>query len=206
LLGTEISGKTMGIVGMGRIGYAMAKRCRGFGLEIIYSRNPDDDAAITPDGKDEKLKHELNAERVSLETLVKSSHFISVHCLLSPATTELIGHREFSLMRPDCIFINTARGKIVDEQALADAVFGNKIKAAGLDVFYHEPQIHKLLLNAPNVVLAPHIGSATAETRHAMAALAVNAIVQAFKDDCEPANLLNHEIWSAWKSASKNLL
>ncbi len=204
LLGTEISGKTMGIVGMGRIGYAMAKRCHGFGLKIIYSRSGDQgcsDSEIKTDDKDHMLATEMNAQRVSLETLLKNSNFVSVHCLLSKATTELIGHKEFALMPPDCIFINTARGKIVDEQALADAIFTNKIKAAGLDVFYSEPEVHKLLLAAPNVVLAPHIGSATAETRHAMANLAVTAVVQAFQEQTKPPNLLNAEIWTDWQKS-----
>lgn len=204
LLGTEIAGKTIGIVGMGRIGYAMAKRCQGFGLKIIYSRSGDQgrtDCEIEIDDKDRKLTTELTAQRVSLETLLKNSSFVSVHCLLSKATTELIGHKEFSLMPPDCIFINTARGKIVDEQALADAIFTNKIKAAGLDVFYSEPEVHKLLLAAPNVVLAPHIGSATAETRHAMAKLAVTAVLQAFQEQIKPPNLLNAEIWTDWQKS-----
>ncbi len=201
LLGTEIFGKTIGIVGMGRIGYAMAKRCHAFSLKIIYSRSGDlgrDDNEIEIDERDKKLALELNAQRVSLETLLKNSNFVSVHCLLSATTTELIGHKEFSLMPHDCIFINTARGKIVDEQALADAIFTNKIKGAGLDVFYSEPAVHKLLLAAPNVVLAPHIGSATAETRHAMANLAVSAALEAFKNKSKPANLLNPDIWQDW--------
>jgi glyoxylate reductase len=205
MLGTEISGKTIGIVGMGRIGYAMAKRAHGFGMKIIYSRSGDETKSIgstkeiTTDAKDEKLSKELGASRVSLRDLLEQSQFISLHCPLNATTTKLIGEKEFALMQQDCIFVNTARGRIVDEEALVKAITSKKLKAAGIDVFFNEPAVPTQLLAAPNVVLAPHIGSATNETRHAMADLAVTGAVKAFAG-IEPTNLVNKELFGSWKS------
>jgi glyoxylate reductase len=202
LLGTEMSGRTIGIIGMGRIGSAMAKRAHGFGINIIYCRGADAsdqtrDESIESDEKDRIWAAELQARRVSLRTLLSQSDFISVHCPHNKQTEKLIGPEQFALMKKNCIFVNTSRGKVVDEEALCQAIERGQIRGAGLDVFYHEPQVSKTLLAAPNVVLAPHIGSASEETRYAMAELAVKAVLTAFQGKL-PANALNREIFDRW--------
>ncbi len=202
LLGTEMTGRTIGIVGMGRIGSAMARRAHGFGMGIIYCRGQDvgddvEDAGIKLDAKDEKWAWELSAKRVSLRTVLSQSDYISLHCPHNKQTEKLIGKTQFSLMKKNCIFVNTSRGKVVDEEALCQAIEQGQIRGAGLDVFYDEPVVSKTLLQAPNVVLAPHIGSASEETRYAMAELAVKAVVTAFQGHL-PGNALNTEIFDKW--------
>lgn len=211
MLGTEISGKNIGIVGLGRIGYAMAKRAHGFGMNILYSRSGNQNSANAKndgndsndrnarDDKDDRLKRELGAERVSLTELLQRSQFVSLHCPLTAATTKLIGQKEFDLMQDGAIFVNTARGKIVDEDALVKAVMSKKLKAAGIDVFVDEPNVPAELIAAPNVVLAPHIGSATHETRHAMADLAVTGAIKAFAGE-QPTNLVNKDLFASWSA------
>jgi glyoxylate reductase len=202
LLGTEMTGRTIGIIGMGRIGSAMARRAHGFGMRIIYCRaadaNPNaEDENIELDQKDQKWKAELSAERVSLRSLLMQSDYVSLHCPHNKQTEKLIGKEQFSLMKKNCIFVNTARGKVVDEEALCQAIETGQIRGAGLDVFYHEPTVSKILLKAPNVVLAPHIGSASEETRYAMAELAVKAVELAFAGTL-PANAVNKEVFDKW--------
>ncbi|MBS2005389.1 MAG: D-glycerate dehydrogenase [Cyanobacteria bacterium SZAS TMP-1] len=203
LLGTEMTGSTIGIVGMGRIGSAMARRARGFGMRIVYCRAADSgaqikDSDIVLDEKDRKWREELGAERMSMTSVLQQSDYVSLHCPHNKQTEKLIGAREFGLMKPNCIFVNTARGKVVDEDALCAAIAGGKIRGAGLDVFYHEPAVSDVLLKAPNVVLAPHIGSASEETRYAMAESAVNAVISAFAGKV-PHNALNKEIFERWQ-------
>lgn len=192
MLGPDLDGKTIGIIGMGRIGKAFAKRARAFGLNIIYTRMSQRDAA------DEKLHADLCARRVELDELLKTSDFISIHCPLNAQTRGSIGQRELDMMKPSCVLINTARGAIIDEQALVSHLVQRKILAAGLDVFAQEPNVPLALLALDNVVLLPHIGSACFETRFRMSELAVESIISAFSGK-RPDNLVNPEAWDEAK-------
>ncbi len=163
MLGTGVQGRRLGIVGMGQIGAALARRARAFGMTIAYSNRN----AVAPE-----LADELGCERVEMDELLSTSHVISLHCPYSPATHHLIGAQQLAAMRTDAFLINTARGPVVDEAALAVALRDGQIAGAGLDVFENEPAVHPGLLGLDNVVLIPHLGSATTETRTAMAMLA----------------------------------
>jgi glyoxylate reductase len=185
MLGTDVGGKTLGIIGLGRIGQAMARRARGFGMPLLYSQR---NRAATA------LEQELQAEYVPLDDLLKRSDFVSVHCPLTPDTRNLLGEREFALMKPQSFFINTARGAIVDEPALVSALQTKKIAGAGLDVFANEPQVPPALLKMDNVVVAPHMGSASVETRATMARLAADGVIGALQSKL-PANAVNPEVW-----------
>jgi glyoxylate reductase len=172
MLGTSLQGKTLGIVGLGEIGRATARRARAFGMEIAYSgrrRAP------------EEVEVELGgALHLPLDALLGQSDVVSIHCPLSDETRHLIDAERLRLMRPGAYLVNTARGPIVDESALADALRDGTIAGAGLDVFEREPEVHPGLLELDNVVLIPHLGSATIETRTAMAELAArNALAVA---------------------------
>lgn len=195
MLGAELHGKTLGIIGMGRIGKAVAKRARAFGLNIIYTRKGDDKKA------DDELKKTFDAEKMSLHELCKKSDFISVNCPLRPETRHLIGKEELALMQPHCVLVNTSRGAVIDEQALVDALEQRKIASCGLDVFENEPAVPQRLMALDNVVLAPHIGSATGETRAAMDELAVKGLIEAFSGKL-PSNAVNPD---AWKKFSEKL-
>jgi glyoxylate reductase len=164
LWGTDIFGKTLGILGFGRIGRAVARRATGFGMKILYH-----DAARFP----AEVERELNATYVDKDTLLRESDFLSLHVLLSDETRHLIDERALRSMKKSAILVNAARGPIVDEAALARALSEKWIAAAGLDVFEEEPKIHPGLLPLSNVVMAPHIASASLETRVAMSTLAV---------------------------------
>jgi glyoxylate reductase len=164
LLGTGIQQRRLGIIGMGKIGAATARRARAFGMDIVYSNR----RAI-----DDSLARELRAERLSLDELLTTSDVVSIHCPYSPETHHLISTAQLDAMKPTAYLINTARGPIVDETALAAALQSNAIAGAGLDVFEHEPKVHPDLVGLDNVVMIPHLGSATVETRNAMATLAV---------------------------------
>jgi glyoxylate reductase len=163
MLGTSIQGRQLGIIGMGAIGAATARRAKAFGMEIAYSNRRE----IHPD-----LAAELGAVRLSLDELLGSSDIVSIHCPYSPETHHLMGAAQFAMMRQDAFLINTARGPIVDEAALVSALEAGQLEGAGLDVFENEPQVHPGLLGRNDVVLIPHLGSATVETRTAMATLA----------------------------------
>jgi len=166
MLGRDIYQKTLGIIGMGRIGKAVASRAVGFGMRIIYNKTSGPDLSLP-----------FDAKFVDLDSLLKEADFISIHAPLTPQTKHLIGEREFGIMKNTAVFINTARGAIVDEKALVNALKHGKIFAAGLDVYENEPAMTEGLAELPNVVLAPHIGSASIETRTNMALLAAeNAI------------------------------
>ena len=195
LLGTEISGRTLGIVGMGRIGSAMARRAHGFGMKIIYSRSAS--GADKHDQKDQQWQSELGATRVDFDNLLSQSDFISLHCPHNKSTEKLIGAAQFASMKKNCIFVNTSRGKVVDEDALCMALTEGQIRGAGLDVFYNEPQVSQVLLQSAKVVLAPHIGSASEETRYAMAELAVDSVIKALAGQL-PGNAVNGEIFDEW--------
>lgn len=192
MLGSEIHGKTLGIVGMGRIGEAMARRAQGFGLSIVYTRQSSDGA------KDERMLSELGARRVSLDELLKTSDFISVHCPLNDGTRHMIGKDQFAVMKPNCHLINTSRGALIDQRALVKALDQEQIAGAGLDVFDGEPAVPEELMRMDNVVLTPHIGSASRETRAAMDELAVSAVIKALNGDL-PANAVNPEVWTAFR-------
>ena len=169
LLGTGIQGKTLGIVGLGQIGKAVARRARAFGLEIVYAgRHRADDGT----------ESELGARRLPLEELLSTADIVSLHCPLNAETRSLIDAAALEKMKPTAFLINTTRGPVVDEGALAEALRAGTIAGAGLDVYEREPVVHPALLALDNVVLLPHLGSATIDTRTAMAVLAArNAIV-----------------------------
>jgi glyoxylate reductase len=166
MLGREVAGKTLGIVGFGRIGRAVARRAEGFGMPVVYhTRRP----APEPRG----------AEHRPLENLLAEADVVSVHLPLTEETRHRFGAPEFRAMRPTAVFVNTSRGPVVDEAALAAALRHGEIAAAGLDVYEREPEAHPDLLALENVVLAPHLGCATLETRTAMGMLAARNLVEA---------------------------
>lgn len=167
LLGYELKDKIFGIVGMGRIGFAVAKRAHAFGCKIIYYSNH----------KNPSAENLLNAKRVSLENLMKSSDIISLHVPLTQKTKKLIDADKLKLMKNNCIFINTARGEIVEEKYLIKLLKMNRIFGAGFDVYENEPKVNPELLKLKNAVLLPHIGSATLEARNAMSILAAKNII-----------------------------
>ena len=168
LWGGDVHGKTLGIVGFGRIGRAVARRASGFGMRVLYT---DTVAAAATE------ERELRATRVDMDTLLRESDFISLHTLLTADTRHLINEAALRKMKKTAILVNAARGPVVDEAALARALGEGWIAAAGLDVFEEEPKVHSALLPLRNVVLAPHIASASRETRLAMANLAVRNCV-----------------------------
>jgi glyoxylate reductase len=168
MLGTGIQGKTLGVVGLGQIGTATARRARAFGMEIVYTGRRRVDAA---------LEAEFGARFLSLDELLRAADVVSLHCPLSAETRHLITAERLAQMKPTAYLVNTTRGPVIDEAALAAALRDGVIAGAGLDVFEHEPEVHPDLLPLDNVVLIPHLGSATVETRTAMAMLAAhNAI------------------------------
>jgi glyoxylate reductase len=168
MLGSSLRGKLLGIVGLGGIGRRVAERARAFGMEVAYhSRHP----------APAEVEEALGAERMPLERLLRKADVVSLHCPLTPETHHLIGAAELESMKTGAVLLNAARGPIVDEPALAEALAAGRIAAAGLDVYEHEPRVEPRLLELDNVVLTPHLGSATVETRTAMAELAArNAI------------------------------
>ncbi len=168
-LGMELNGKTMGIFGMGRIGKAVARRAKGFGISILYHNRS---------RVEKEIEQELDAEYIpKLETLAERSDILSLNCPLTDETHHAINAKMLKRMPSHALLINTARGPVVDEEALAEALHNGEIGGAGLDVFEEEPEVHPRLLTAPNCVLTPHIASATHETRKAIGMLAANAII-----------------------------
>ncbi|MCP4639838.1 MAG: D-glycerate dehydrogenase, partial [bacterium] len=167
LLGVDVHGKTLGIFGMGRIGQAVARRAQAFDMPVIYCdpTNPEVDATLA-------------ARQVDKAALLAESDFVSVHCPLLPETTHAFGAAEFAAMKDSACLVNTSRGPVLDEAALADALKSGGIYAAGLDVFEEEPAIHPGLLECENAILIPHLGSATQETRGKMAEIAATNIVE----------------------------
>jgi len=165
MLGSSIQNQTLGIVGMGQIGIATALRAKSFGMKIIYTRR---------NRLDEKIEKELSAHYVSLDDLLQQSDIVSLHCPYSTETHHLISDAQLSKMKKTSYLINTARGPIVNEEALANALINKTIAGAGLDVYENEPKVNDKLLKLDNVVLLPHLGSATVETRTAMATTAAN--------------------------------
>jgi glyoxylate reductase len=177
MLGSGLRGKRLGVVGLGNIGARVAARARAFGMSVAYhGRRP----APAP------LVAELGAERLGLDELLASADVLSLHCPLTAETRHLIGARELELMKPTATLINTARGPVVDERALAEALGAGRIAAAGLDVYEREPAVEPALLALENVVLSPHLGSATVETRTAMAELAARNAIAAVRGEPLP--------------------
>ncbi len=180
LLGQDVWGKKLGIIGFGRIGQSVARRAKGFGMEILYhnrSRNPE-------------AEKELDARYLELDELLETADLISIHTPLTDETRHLIGERELKKMKSSAVLVNTSRGPVVDEAALADALENRRIFAAGLDVYEAEPDVHPKLLDLENAVLAPHIGSASVQTRDRMAVLAAENIVAVLSGE-EPKTPVN---------------
>lgn len=185
LLGVDVYGKTIGIVGFGRIGEAVARRARGFSMRVLYydvnRRSPAEEQA-------------LGVEYRDLDSLLAESDFVSLHVNLTESTRHLIGRAQFQRMKPTAILINAARGPVVDEAALVEALRSGQIRAAGMDVFEREPEMAPGLAELPNVVLAPHIASASVETRSKMAEMAATNVLEALRGH-RPPNLVNPEAW-----------
>ena len=187
-----LADKVLGLIGGGgRIGRAVAKRARGFGMKLIY---------WSPRRKPEG-EQELGLTYVPLEQLLAEADFVSVHTPLTPETRHQIGVRELNLMKRTAFLINTARGPIIDEAALARALVERRIAGAGLDVFENEPQVEPELLKLPNVVLTPHLGSAAREIREVMANVVVDNIM-AVLEGRQPSNCWNPEIYAASHTAA----
>ena len=183
-LGRDVSGKTLGIIGMGRIGKAVARRARGFQMPILYfNRNPLD--------KDEE--EDLNARYVTLNNLMGESDFVSLHIPLSSGTKHFISEKELALMKTTAYLINTSRGPVVDEKALLSALQNEIIAGAGIDVYENEPAITPGLEKLDQVLLLPHVGSATLETRTRMAAMAAGNLLAGLRSETPP-NLINPEV------------
>lgn len=185
LAGHDVHHKTLGIFGMGRIGQAVARRGRGFSMRVLYH-----DAFRAP----ETLEQDLGLEFADKDRVLGASDFLSLHVPLTEATRHLIGAPELRKMKRTAILVNTSRGPVVDEAALAEALSENVIAGAGLDVFEHEPEVHPLLLKLENAVLAPHIGSASVDTRRKMSMLAAENCAAALEGR-RPPNLLNSNAW-----------
>jgi len=162
MLGSGLAGKQLGIVGFGRIGQAVARRAPAFGMRVVHSS---------------RQAPRLSPEHVSFDHLLTTSDVVSLHVPLAPDTVHVIDGRALARMKRTAYLVNTSRGPVVDEAALADALAGRQLAGAALDVYEREPQIHPDLLHLDNVLLAPHLGSATTETRTAMAALAVDNVL-----------------------------
>ncbi len=186
LLGTDVFGKTLGLYGFGRIGRAVAARARGFRMRTLYY-----DTQRAP----AEVEAELAARSVERETLLRESDFLSLHVPLLPETHHAIGAAELTLMKPTAILINAARGPVVDEAALVAALENGTIAGAALDVYENEPKVHPKLLKMKNVVLAPHLGSASVETRTRMAVMAAENVLAVLAGK-RPPNLVNPEIYA----------
>jgi glyoxylate reductase len=183
-LGVDVHGKTLGIFGMGRIGQAVARRARGFNMRTLYN-----DARRL----DATLEQDLNAAFVDKPTLLAESDFLSIHCPLLPETRHAFSLAEFRVMKRTAVLVNTSRGPVVDEAALAEALSTGLIFAAGLDVYEEEPTVHPDLLKCENAVLIPHLGSASRETRAKMAEMAAVNIIE-FLQGRRPPNCVNSEV------------
>jgi len=184
-LGYDISGLTLGIIGMGRIGQAVARMSAGFNMKIVYS-----------DPREIVVSSDLEAEHIDLCGLANQADIITVHVPLLPETKHLCNDQFFQCCKKNAIFINTSRGPVVAEKALAEALDAGRIAGAGLDVYEHEPDIHEKLINRENVVLLPHIGSATFQTRARMSQRAAQNILDLFQPKT-PQFLVNQEVISS---------
>lgn len=177
MLGHDLRGKLLGIVGLGAIGRRVAERARAFGMRIAYCQRHAADPGVVA---------ELEAERMELEDLLEAADVVSLHCPLTDETRHLISRERLALMRPEAILVNAARGPIVEEAALVEALRNGGLRAAALDVYEEEPRVHPGLLELENAVLVPHLGSATVETRTAMAELAAANAIAAVRGEPLP--------------------
>ena len=184
LLGQDVWGATLGLVGVGRIGGAVARRAKAFDMRIIYT----DEVPLPLE-----TERQLSATRVGLPTLLREADFVSLHVPLTAQTRHMIGSEQLAQMKPTAVLVNTSRGPVVDEAALAEALRQKVIFAAGLDVFEREPEIHPDLRGLDNIVLAPHIASGSVRTRSEMSALAVRNLLAGLGGE-RPPNLLNPEV------------
>lgn len=187
LCGADVSGKTLGIIGFGRIGRVMAKRAQGFDMRILYT----DAMRAAPE-----VERDLHAEYVDRDRLLATADFVSVHVPLLPETRRLINAETLAKMKPGSYLINTSRGPVVDEAALVAALDAKKIAGAALDVFENEPKAHPALIARKDVILTPHIASASVETRTKMAVIAAENVTALF-DRRRPPNALNPEVLAA---------
>jgi len=185
MMGSDVHGKTLGIVGLGRIGSAVARRAQGFNMRIVYTDIRRLDPAI-------EQQHQLGF--MPLRDLLQISDFVTLHVPLTPQTTHLIGAEQLDLMKKTSFLINASRGPVVDEKALVEAIRSKSIAGAGLDVFEKEPKVSPELLQMGNVLLVPHIGSATFETREKMSLTAASNILAVLRGEIPP-NILNPEIY-----------
>jgi len=184
MMGSDVWGKTIGIIGFGRIGQAVGRRALGFKMKVLYY----DSIRLTPE-----KEAELSATFADVDTIVREADFVTLHVPLLSDTKHLIDARRLAMMKPTAFLVNAARGPVVDEQALVEALRTKQIAGAGLDVFEREPELMPGLAELPNVVLAPHIGSGTWETRTNMAHVAVDNILAAL-DNQAPPNLVNKPV------------
>jgi len=184
MLGQDVFGATLGIIGIGRIGRGVAHRAKGFNMRVLY---------YDPQPLPREAEEQLGATRVDLNRLIAESDFISVHVPLTQETHHLLSTPQFNAMKRTAILVNTSRGPVVDEAALVEALKAQKLAGAGLDVYEREPAVHPHLLPMPNVVLAPHIASATVRTRSEMSAMAARNMATAVRGG-RPPNLLNPEV------------
>jgi glyoxylate reductase len=168
LLGLAVAGSSLGIIGFGRIGQAMARRARGFGMRVVYNQRRQ---------LASEIEKGLDVSYADLDELIRTCDIVSLHCPLTPETTLLMNHERLAAMKPGSVLINTARGACIDEVALAQLLKSGHLFAAGLDVYEKEPKIHPSLLELPNVVLAPHLGSADITTREKMARMSVEGVL-----------------------------
>lgn len=185
-LGYDVYGKTLGLVGLGRIGQAVAKRAQGFGMRVLY---------YTSHRRPVEEEKRLGVEFASLDDLLAKSDFVSLHVPLTDSTRHMIGERELGLMKPTAIIVNTARGPVVDEKALVEALRQRRIAAAGFDVYENEPALAPGLTELPNVTLLPHTGSGTLETRTRMAVMAAQSVVDVLAGK-RPEYVVNTEIYN----------
>jgi glyoxylate reductase len=188
-LGGDVTGRTLGIIGAGRIGHAVAMKSRGFNMHVLY-------ADEVPNAK---IEQEIGGRKVRVEELLREADFVSVHVPLLPSTKHLINALSLRLMKKTAYLINTSRGPVVDEAALAEALKNGVIAGAALDVFENEPMVHPELLKLDNVVLTPHTASATIETRSKMATMAAENLIAGLAGQ-KPPNLVNAEVWGKHKT------
>jgi glyoxylate reductase len=184
MLGADVHGATLGLIGVGRIGRGVAHRAKGFNMRVLYY----DPLPLPPEAE-----RDLNAARVDIGRLLAESDFVSVHVPLTQETHHLLSTPQFAQMKRTAILINTSRGPVIDEAALVEALQAKKIAGAGLDVYEREPAVHPGLVPMPNVILAPHIASATIRTRSEMSTMAARNMATAIRGG-RPANLLNPEV------------
>ena len=192
-LGREVTGKTLGIIGMGKIGKAVAARARSFDMRILYHNRKRIDA---------EGEKELKAEYVDLKKLLMESDFVSLHVPLTEETKHLIGKSELALMKSTAFLINTSRGPVIDEKELVEVLKARKIGGAGLDVYENEPSLAPCLTELDNVILLPHVGSGTLETRIKIGTLAVENLIAGLEGRT-PLNLVNPEILKKQKDTKK---